>query len=182
MGESGRTVLFEKEMADPGEGVADGEAGSEPPEVQRGQRVQRRYEAERCADEVQPAAGAVRMLRQVKRIEVPKPARVFPTLRRVLSHAGILASRRTHADRATFGVENNFTIAGGKRASRDHHAAAAVAGFEAQREAARQILDGLLAQPRSLCVRFDSHISTLQGQCPFLSLNRDMRFPEFATK
>jgi hypothetical protein len=132
MGEGGWTVLFEED------------AGSEPPEVQRGKRVQRRYETERGADKVQPAARAVRMLRQVKRIELPKPA-VF---RRVLSHALILARGRTNADRAPFGVENNFTIAGGKRVARDHHAAAAATGLEAQREAARQILDGLLAQLR----------------------------------
>src|SRR5688500_638287 len=105
MREGGGTVLFEEEVADPGERVADANAGSEPPEVQRGKRVQRRYEAERGADEVQPAARAVCVLRQVKRIELPKPA----VVRRVLSHALILAFHRPNADRAPFGVENNFT-------------------------------------------------------------------------
>jgi hypothetical protein len=72
MGEGRRAVLLEEEMPDPGEGIACDEAGEQPPEVERGKGMQDGERAEARAGEVQPAAGAVGVLPQIKRVELGK--------------------------------------------------------------------------------------------------------------
>src|SRR6185503_7256508 len=72
VGEGGGAVLFEEKVPGPGERIAGGEAGEEPPEVQARECVQSRGQPQRSADEVQPPAGAVGMLREVARVELPK--------------------------------------------------------------------------------------------------------------
>src|SRR6185295_10055365 len=72
VGEGRRAVLLEKEVPDPGERVARGEAPQEPPEIEGGEGVQRRGEAERGADEVQPPARPVRVLGEVAGIKLGK--------------------------------------------------------------------------------------------------------------
>src|SRR5215470_11667797 len=63
------TVLLVEEVPGPGERVAGDEAGQEPPEIEGGEGVQCRRQTQRGADEVQPAAGSVRVLGQVTGIE-----------------------------------------------------------------------------------------------------------------
>src|SRR5580765_4441954 len=64
--EGRRPVVLEEVVPDPGEGVARDEAGEQPPEIQGGQRVQDREQAERGADEMQSPAGSVGMLGQIE--------------------------------------------------------------------------------------------------------------------
>src|SRR6476646_2660174 len=69
MGEGRRAVLLEKEVTHQGERVAHAEDGQEPPEIEGGEGVQRRGEAERGAGEVQPPAAPVRVLGEVAGIK-----------------------------------------------------------------------------------------------------------------
>src|SRR5829696_7657006 len=91
MGEGGGTVLFEEKVAHPRERVAGREAGQQPPEVQRGEGVQYREQAEAGADEMQAPANAVSVLGQIERIELRKA-----------SHAGILSMSRIPLQRVNF--------------------------------------------------------------------------------
>src|SRR5262245_26766701 len=68
--EGGGAVLLEEIVTDPREGIAAEQAGQQPPEVQRRERVQQEAEAERGADEMQPPAGAVGVLAEVEGIEL----------------------------------------------------------------------------------------------------------------
>src|SRR5688572_12104844 len=88
MRKRGRPVLFKEEVADPGKRITGGQAGEQPPEIQRRERMQHSQQTQRGADEVQTAAGPVRMLRKVERIEVRE------TAEGMLSHAPIVAMSR----------------------------------------------------------------------------------------
>src|SRR5258707_844853 len=93
MGEGRRAILLEEKMTHPGKTIAGSEAGEQPPEVERRERVQQRDQAEARAREMQPAAGAVRMLRQVKRIEVREPREARESRRRLFFHRHIMPAR-----------------------------------------------------------------------------------------
>src|SRR5205814_5279369 len=63
------TVLLEEEVADPREEIAGDQPDEEPPGISRNRRAHDTREAEAGAGEVQPAARAIRVLREVERIE-----------------------------------------------------------------------------------------------------------------
>src|SRR4051794_13890741 len=90
MGKGGGAVLLEEVVAHPGEAVAGREAGEQPGEVERRKGVQQREQAERGADEMQAAAGAVRMLRQVERIEIREAGKSHVVFlpREIMTHGG----------------------------------------------------------------------------------------------
>src|SRR4051812_7199300 len=65
-----RLVVLEEKVSDPGKAVADHQSERYEPQMQRQQPEQDGERAQARADEVQPAAGPVRVLRQVVRIEL----------------------------------------------------------------------------------------------------------------
>src|SRR4051812_17805589 len=73
-----RAVVLEEEMADPGEAVSAQQRHGDPPHVARERERDETEEYERRADEMQPAACAVGVLREIDGIELAK--------RRVLRH------------------------------------------------------------------------------------------------
>src|SRR5687767_10842152 len=78
----------------------------------------------------------------------------------------IFQSRGADPDEAPFRVENELAVAGSERPGSDHDARAAVVGrLDQQREAARQVLDELLAQPAGEAIGLECHAGLVQGPC-----------------
>src|SRR5688572_9865553 len=74
-------------------------------------------------------------------------------------------TRRADAGDASFCIEKDLPATGGERPPRDHQPAAALGRFELQRQAARQVLDDLLAHPADAGIGLERHASLLQSAC-----------------